>query len=526
MSKKAKQTWTSLLLKGAYNESNAVRVSKARLVSRYDVVDKGTRIGYLYIPSMQRSEPGWLKKVKGFVPGLPKIENRTAASALVLLPAGGRTFALTLGYGRALLEQDSFEDDFGLKATLNAVPPGNIRVVDRSSFDTFAHQTRTQGLRSGDLEQLGLDMEKDILRAVVGHPKDARHGERMAGKDALVFTARADVGEMPALLSEYLSLSRSRQYQKIYPDIDKLSEVRDKHLLKRLEARLLSRMRTGDLDRMWLAVPDFVDWATVGFRYSTASYEPFPDLHLSDFLARLRGDVASLEIKGRRVHAVDTSTGMERESWPLAKCIYYETSLGGYTYVLSNGKWYQIDADFVSTVDKATNSLLAPTALPEYDASDSDEGAYNRRVAKSSGMFRFDRRNVYHGSRKGDQVEPCDLLTKARQLVHVKRYGGSAVLSHLFAQGLVASELFLEDAIYRDKMRAKVKKPEFQALIPTSVDPSRFTIVYAVVGRAPGAKKLAELLPFFSRLNLRNVAKQLKRMGYSVEVQWITNRSA
>ena len=45
--------------------------------------------------------------------------------------------------------------------------------------------------------------------------------------------------------------------------------------------------------------------------------------------------------------------------------------------------------------------------------------------------------------------------------------------------------------------------------------------MYTIVGRSPGRQKLAELLPFFSRVNLYRTAQRLKRIGYKVDVQWV-----
>lgn len=520
--KKSMTTWTALLLKKSFDETNAIRASALPQIKTYAAIARGRRIGSMHVPPKKEFPPGWLKRVKQFIPDLPNLRNSTVSGSVLLVPVDGRTFALTLGYGRALLVPDSFEDGFGLKVTLNAVPPGNIRAIDRSSFDAFAHQTRTQGLRPGELEQFGLDMDQDILRAVVGAPKNPGLGERMAGKDALVFHVRADLSELPDLLSQYLTQFRSREYQKTYPDMDKLAVVKDDALLKRLENKLLEKVREGDGDRLWLAVPDFVDWSTVGFRYSNASYDPYPDLHLNDFLDHVRSDRSTLQIDGRRVYSVDVSSGHEIENWPLMKCIYCELVISNNTYVLSNGQWYQIKKDFVALVDKSINPLLKPTVLPEYVAKDKGEAGYNKRTAKLNGYFNFDRKNVYHGGRRGDQVEPCDLLTKQRELIHVKRYGGSSVLSHHFAQGLVSSDLLFDDSVYRDKMRHKAPD-DFKALIPSKVDPTKYKIVYAIIGRPPAGKKLSELLPFFSRVTLRRTVKQLRRMGYQVAVEWVTN---
>src|ERR1044071_3894607 len=436
-------TWTALLLKKGVTEADAVKESLARQVKSYEVI-ADQRIGRLVVGPKRRSPPRWLRRVKPYVRNLPELENETV-SAVLLVHAANRTFALVFGYGRSLLRDDSCENGFGLKVTLNAVPPGNIKSIDRTSFDAFAHQTRTQGVRSGDLEQFGLNMEQDILRAVTGKPDDEALGNKLAGKDALVFNARVDISELPDSLERYLTMYRSKTYKEWYADFDQLAEVSDNTLLDKLHGELLRKIREDDRDRLWLAVPEFVDWARVGFRYGRASYAPYPDLDLEDFFTHLR-QRESMTLEGRRIYCVDLDTDVEIESWPLTRCMHTELTLGGRTYVLSNGHWYQIADDFVARVDRVVNSLLQECALPNY--SDKDEAGYNRRTAKSKDYFLFDRKNVHHGGRRS-QIEPCDLLTKDRHLVHTKRYAGSSILSHLFAQGYVASDLLAEDSKYR-----------------------------------------------------------------------------
>ena len=511
-----KITWTALLLKKGVTEANAVKESLARQVQRYDVVAT-QRVGQLVVGWAPPAPPRWVRQVKPYTPSLPVLLNETM-SAVLLVSAANRIFALTLGHGRTLLQADSWEDGFGLKVTLNTVPPGSIKSIDRSSFDAFAHQTRTQGIRSGDLEEFGLDVEQDILRAVTGKPADESLGDRLSGKDALVFNARVDVPELPSFLAKYLTKYRSNAYQEWYGDLDRLAEVSDSTLLDRLSSELLRKIRADDRDRLWLAVPEFVDWARFGFRYGHASYEPYPDLEFEDFLRHVR-DREVMNLKSKRVYCVDLETGVEAENWPLVKCIHSEILLDHKTYVLSNGQWYRVAQDFVDRVDHAINSLLQESLLPKYN--DKDEAGYNRRVAKHEGHFVFDRKNIYHGGRRS-QIEPCDLLTKDRRLIHTKRYGGSSVLSHLFAQGYVASELLAEDSKYRAKMRAKLPE-DIKHLIPVDrIDPAKYTIIYAIVGRSSEGRKLAELLPFFSRVNLYRTAQRLKRFGYKVGVQWVT----
>src|ERR1044071_402072 len=290
--------WTALLLKKGFTEANAVRDSLARQVKTYDVIGR-KRLGQLVVGPKRLNPPRWFRHVKPYAPSLPGLMNETV-SAVLLVPAANRTFALTFGYGRSMLQVDCWEDGFGLKVTLNSVPPGNIKSIDRTSFDAFAHQTRTQGIRAGDLEEFGLDMEQDILRAVTGKPDDEALGNKLAGKDALVFNARVDISELPDSLERYLTMYRSKTYKEWYADFDQLAEVSDNTLLDKLHGELLRKIREDDRDRLWLAVPEFVDWARVGFRYGRASYAPYPDLDLEDFFTHLR-QRESMTLEGRQI---------------------------------------------------------------------------------------------------------------------------------------------------------------------------------------------------------------------------------
>ena len=54
-------------------------------------------------------------------------------------------------------------------------------------------------------------------------------------------------------------------------------------------------------------------------------------------------------------------------------------------------------------------------------------------------------------------VEFCDLFNREEKvLLHVKRYGGSAPLSHLFQQALVSGEAFRTESEFRRLANAKL----------------------------------------------------------------------
>ncbi|MBK9589344.1 MAG: TIGR04141 family sporadically distributed protein [Sphingomonadales bacterium] len=67
------------------------------------------------------------------------------------------------------------------------------------------------------------------------------------------------------------------------------------------------------------------------------------------------------------------------------------------------------------------------------------KNAYNQDVAKElAGSFCMDADLITHGGGHS-KIEFCDVITAEKAFLHVKRYSGSAQLSHLFSQGVVSA---------------------------------------------------------------------------------------
>jgi hypothetical protein len=147
--------------------------------------------------------------------------------------------------------------------------------------------------------------------------------------------------------------------------------------------------------------------------------------------------------------------------------------------------------------------------LPAFKHASEDK--YCSDVAEAVGApFALMDREFIHIGGTHDKVEFCDLFSTGNDLIHVKRYNGSGVLSHLFSQGTVSAEAFRSEPEFRkqalellpERFRGKVEPPS----------PSDFRIVFAVVGEAAGPLSL----PFFSRVNLRQTVRRLEAYGYRV----------
>jgi uncharacterized protein (TIGR04141 family) len=282
---------------------------------------------------------------------------------------------------------------------------------------------------------------------------------------------------------------------------------------------MLAAVAAEQSDKCRLAVPEPIDWASVaGFKYGTGARRAVVhDIHLQSFLqdhGLPADDVTVAYLKQHRVLAVD-GDGAVQHNWPVYRCLYCEVEDGSNTYLLSGGHWYKVASDFVGQVNEYYARLpVYAEALPAYK--DPSEGAYAERVAKeSNGKFALmDRRLISIGGGHS-RVEFCDLFSRGKDLIHIKRYGGAGVLAHLFSQGVVSGQLFVSDEGFRQAINGKLPAAHRLADVERRPNAEDFRVVFAVVSSERGDRLT---LPFFSRLNVRHAAQSLLGYGYKVEL--------
>ncbi|WP_081491614.1 DUF6119 family protein [Rhodanobacter denitrificans] len=100
------------------------------------------------------------------------------------------------------------------------------------------------------------------------------------------------------------------------------------------------------------------------------------------------------------------------------------------------------------------------------------------------------------------------------ELIHIKHYGSSSVLGHLFNQGLVSGELLKSHASYVDLANAKLTPahqlpPDIKgAKMPRNV--SGYIIVFGIISQSD---KPDLHLPFFAKVVLKSVYTRLSELG-------------
>jgi len=131
---------------------------------------------------------------------------------------------------------------------------------------------------------------------------------------------------------------------------------------------------------------------------------------------------------------------------------------------------------------------------------------------------------LFYPNNSTTAIEFCDLLSVGGHLIHAKKRASSGTMSHLFSQGSVSSDLFLQDSHLRDAIRQRLielGKPAHAALIPNDRPNSAdYEVVYAVIA-PPIHGVWPPVLPFFSSVNLMHHARRAQNLGFTVSLQYV-----
>jgi uncharacterized protein (TIGR04141 family) len=475
-------------------------------------------VGTFYLEASHPAPPDWLKDFFGATlrGKLPLITSSASGVLLVRVRHKGANhiFALVFGFGRYLLQEDVIEERFGLKVVLNTVDPESLRSIDKTTLGSIPKQTREQMSRDSGAENFGIDVEQDLVKAVTGKSSVKELGKMISGRDALAVSVKVNAGDVKEFLKVCVDNYQSKKYKKNFEWIDQIKDVRSASTIAELDGLLIGKLKAGRLGKIWMAVPEIVDWVTItGFRYLQAKRADLHnDLDVRTFL-QARGD-AELTVdalRHERIYVISSKTGEAEDHWNAYKCLYSEIGHDGKICILNNGKWYEIIKDFSTQVQRDYDSFPeSQIAFPTYNHA--SENAYNKALAAAiPGSCCMDQEIVFHGGGH-NQIEFCDLLTRDKKLVHVKRYGSSSLLSHLFSQGVVSGELFVSDESFRRKLNEKLPREHKIPDVRQQPNSREYEIVFGIISKSGHALDI----PFFSKVALRNARRRLAGYGYKV----------
>lgn len=507
-------------------------------VISYPLNDEFKINGKIFIKKQTEKEPIWLNHLKK----LSKIEindlKNTSTSAVLFIKNEKYLFAFTFGYGRYLINDNKFIQDFGIKSALNTLNHESLKSIDLHSFDDQPIQKKAQVTKASGIETFGIDISKDILRAVTGTPNENVPFRNISGGDSVFsFTVDIHMDEIANILDDLFKYYNDDNYKKNFSWVDNIKRITIKNKINELDEKLFNKIKDKNMN-ITIHVPEIINWDEVsGFSFTRSKKNIKTVLSIENFYENNDNtyNINMFNSDYLYVHYNNDSF----KSYSLYKSIYFEISEEKKTYILFSGSWYEIEKIFIDRINTILSKIeisdLEFLPVHEYEVYDKKnkenkitlekEGDYNLRIAEKLEYYLLDKKLV-KTNRTTTSIEICDLLTEKKQLIHVKHMkGGSAGLSHLFAQGNVSAEILLGDREFRKKSRqvlGKIKKG-IEELIPINRFNSRdYEIVYLILGVDKSLIK--KNLPFFSKVNLSKAFENLSQRGFKVSLSSVSKK--
>lgn len=517
------------LLKEGYDARNALRDGHALEVD----VDASAlpADASLFILDAPPKRPWW----KDYF-GVQKDLWQTGKGALVFLPVGARTFALSFGHVSHNLKDASYEYDFGLRVTLNCVDPKKLKNTDALEPGA-ARRQRTQVSVDSDLTYFDFDRDSKILKSLTGKAKAEHQAliKHATGASNLRINSPVPPAELTALCERLLELYADEGYRDTFPDIQNITPVRDPAIVEQLDEKLIEAFRTKSQD-LYLAVPALIDYQdNVYARFSGVGPSLiYDDVFLARYYEYLEShdrNPADLGLEDLKKHALRLTNedGDTRDSFSILRSLVFDTMLEDSedSYHLIEGNWYRVAKSYVVKLAEFLDPLCVEMELPPYN--ESSEAAYNSSVAAGNAAYVcLDKSNI---SPPGEtQVEPCDLYSVVDGCAffyHVKVSTFSAQLSHLFNQGTNAIELLKLDDEAREKLRALIAdkaSADGVAALLAPIEGMKVKIVFAIVTHKDVNEKSGNL-PLFSRVSLMRCLRALRLMSVPAFYGYVADQS-
>lgn len=511
---------TVFLIKNGYTRiEEFLSVKDFRVVT----VQSGSKeIGTLVYKGGFQSKPAWVSIFDGLQGFDSKGIWNQSSKAVFVLRHDDRWFCFTFGYARHVIDELAYERNFGLIVSLNLGDPSGMKSIDKTNVGHVSLHSREQATREIELASFEFNDDIDLLRSVTA--KLPRSGdedqETVSGRDSVTIYTTVTIESFPEIAKRLYAAFNSTRYKKRYPWLGKIREERDAQTVDALDSALVSGIVKEKFEKVWLAIPELVVWEEIrGFAFKYRAEDPkkagavlYQDLDIEEWrkMARIDPDLSAKQLKSKKIF-VYWQDGRDPSIWSVYRCLNAEIDLGRKKYILNDGEWYNIETGFVKEVndfyDSVPNSKIQ---FPGYGTN--TEPNYLKSVASSNNAYALmDRKEVMIGGGRS-RVEFCDLYSNSKEMIHVKKYGGANLLSHLFSQALVSGDCFLHEAAFR----AEVNKllPQGFKLANSKEQPiaKDYEVCIAVMSKVKGPLEL----PFFSKVSLKHAVRNLRNFGYKV----------
>ncbi len=439
-----------------------------------------------------------------------------------------RIFALTFGFAKTLFKESVLEEQFGLKVVLNSVPINGLRKISKVNIGGNQKQAQEQIPKTGKISEFGFNVNSDLIKNVTALSEPEIFEKAIiTGGDIFSLTVDRNVDNIEDFLDFCYQKYQEDTYKNNFDWIDNIKAISNKDMCEKLDKKMLEHINAKNYDNVWMAVPEVINWENIkGFRYS-GSRDLYDDINIKKFIENMQEDpITSIDkFKNKTIRAIsaeDETT--DAISWSANKCLIAEIEYEGNNYCFNNSHWYKIDRDFAEQVKNEYNTMsISSLNLQDYSSEGQEnytEDNYNETLAENLNAALIHKiGEIPYGGGRGNKIEVCDVLTQNREMLHIKKSGGSSMLSHLFNQAVVSAEALIDND-FRTKYNNKLREHDYLTFIVPEFHTSDFTVVLGIIGKEENDRPK---IPFFSKVAIRYAYKAIQNMGYSVAIKNIKN---
>lgn len=504
--------------------------------------------GLLVNGGIPRDRADWCPAVER-ITGLEVNERNHSAAGLVLMRTERGLYALSYGVGQHMLDPYYRDDEFGLEFATRCLDEDGIIKVRNQIMDGRGRVDEYSVARGERIDGFGLDRFGAVVRRICGTVSGIALTSLPSGtsKHVRVECSESTI-KLPLATTPEEFLSDLRAIEEVCARADPLPELRfvdrlhtlDNRSRKAVDAQAALEAMLADAShpRLTLGVPEACQegfGSAQAFRITLGSHsDDVFDLDLPVLLQfvsdKAEGDRMKALSQVRVVMFSDddlktpAGAATSGKEWLIA-----DVPVGTTRYFYGHGKWYEVGARFLETLEDELRQLLDkpssvqlptwPKGAPNSKRQDShDEDWYNKRAADQDGYLLFDKKNVVTDKFNGGGLEICDVLGPDNQLICVKKASssaGTAPLNHLFAQAVTAVETLRSDeAIRRDFLRQVADRTPDHRLLS---DFGTLKVVLAILLK-DGKEITIDSLFAFAQVSLLQSARRLRAMNAEVEV--------
>ena len=476
----------------------------------------------IYYKASDIHAPSWLKSffLRNDNDDMLQANSRVVLLKKKVFENEERVFALTFGYARFLFKANVLEEQFGLRIVLNTIQQNEIRKISKTSVGTNQKQSNEQLPKNSDISEFGFDINRDLMKNVSGKSEDEMFEKSMlTGGDIFSLTVGRDISNIDEFLDYCYRRYKDTTYQDKFAWIDNIKYVRNKTIVDQLDVKLIEEINNKNYTQVWMAVPEVVEWEDIKDFIIANDNNHYSDIEIDKVIASLRNPLTCVnQLQTKTIKAMSSRDDTESVyEWRAYNCIVAEITLNGCEYCLNNGKWYKINNDFSDEITRQYNEIqLFDEALIDYNHKDED--AYNDAlVNKLDNSLLLHKCKITTGG-QGNNIEPCDVLWN-NKIIHIKRNGGSSLLSHLFNQALVSSQMWL-DSGSRQQLKDKMLAEGYPDVIPERFNSTDYEVVIAIINKFTEERPK---IPFFSKVAICFTVKNIKNYGFKVSIKNIIN---